>query len=237
MSVCTALKMDVPTSRTFSLVESPKGRQPCFMFRLEVKRGVQRGLEGLRPMELSKRHDIVGTDTLLSVIMVNSNVEEAFSCRPSCETCADVSVTMNEPIRNRFKRFIHKYLEENVDDEAKLTLHSLRQYYGTNFPSLVIHAHMTQETRIRHFQERQGFQDARRGVDGPRSNVVIDYDFPFDADTYSHLVGRADYVETKGLSISFVFNDDNKAVLKNVRIDLRSRMPIELDVADYMNVV
>lgn len=33
-------------------------------------------------MELPKRHDIVGTDTLLSVIMVNSNVEEAcVECR------------------------------------------------------------------------------------------------------------------------------------------------------------
>ncbi|KAF9028749.1 Suppressor of the cold-sensitive snRNP biogenesis mutant brr1-1 [Haplosporangium bisporale] len=143
---------------------------------------------------------------------------------------------MNEPIRNRFKRFIHKYLEENVDDEAKLTLHSLRQYY-VDLAETEKSCKLSNQTRIRHFQERQGFQDARRGVDGPRSNVVIDYDFPFDADTYSHLVGRADYVETKGLSISFVFNDDNKAVLKNVRIDLRSRMPIELDVADYMNVV
>lgn len=33
-------------------------------------------------MELPKRHDIVGTDALLSVIMVNSNVEEAcVECR------------------------------------------------------------------------------------------------------------------------------------------------------------
>ncbi|KFH74193.1 hypothetical protein MVEG_01406 [Podila verticillata NRRL 6337] len=155
---------------------------------------------------------------------------------------------MKEPIRNRFKRFIHKYLEEDVDDEAKLTLHSLRQYYvdlaeteksckAPNVPSLVIHVHMTQKTRIRHFQERQGFQCARRGVDVSRINVVIHYDFPFDADTYSHWVGRTDYFETKGPAISFIFNDDNKAMLKNVRIDLRSRMPIELDVADYMNVV
>lgn len=47
-----------------------------------VKRGVRRRLEGLWPMELPKRHDIAGTYVLLSVIMVNSNVEEAcVECR------------------------------------------------------------------------------------------------------------------------------------------------------------
>lgn len=46
------------------------------------------------------------------------------------------------------------------------------------------------------FPGRQGFKDARRGVDVSRINIVINYNFPFDADTYSHWVGRADHFET-----------------------------------------
>lgn len=38
------------------------------------------------------------------------------------------SATTNELIRKRCKRFMYKPLEEYFDDEAKLTLHGLKQY-------------------------------------------------------------------------------------------------------------
>jgi len=46
-----------------------------------------------------------------------------------------------------------------------------------------------------------------RGIDVERVNVVINYDFPGDADTYMHRVGRAGRFGTKGMAISFVRGD------------------------------
>ena len=46
-----------------------------------------------------------------------------------------------------------------------------------------------------------------RGVDVEHVNVVINYDFPGDADTYMHRIGRAGRFGTKGMAISFVRTD------------------------------
>lgn len=46
-----------------------------------------------------------------------------------------------------------------------------------------------------------------RGIDIERVNLVINYDFPQDRDTYLHRVGRAGRFGTKGLAINFVKPD------------------------------
>ena len=43
-----------------------------------------------------------------------------------------------------------------------------------------------------------------RGIDIERVNLVVNYDFPFDRETYLHRVGRAGRFGTKGLNISFI---------------------------------
>lgn len=43
-----------------------------------------------------------------------------------------------------------------------------------------------------------------RGIDIERVNLVINYDFPFDKETYLHRVGRAGRFGTKGLAINFM---------------------------------
>ena len=43
-----------------------------------------------------------------------------------------------------------------------------------------------------------------RGIDFERVNLVINYDFPEDSDTYLHAVGRAGRFGTKGVAVSFV---------------------------------
>ena len=55
-----------------------------------------------------------------------------------------------------------------------------------------------------------------RGIDIERINLAINYDMPADADSYLHRVGRAGRFGTKGLAISFVSQDADKEVLKDV---------------------
>ncbi len=43
-------------------------------------------------------------------------------------------------------------------------------------------------------------------------NLVINYDFPRDSETYLHRVGRAGRYGNKGLAISFLRIDDNDGV-------------------------
>lgn len=55
-----------------------------------------------------------------------------------------------------------------------------------------------------------------RGIDIERINLAINYDMPADADSYLHRVGRAGRFGTKGLAISFVSQDTDREVLKDV---------------------
>ena len=64
-----------------------------------------------------------------------------------------------------------------------------------------------------------------RGIDIERINLAINYDLPADADTYLHRVGRAGRFGTKGLSISFVSNDQDEAVLKAVESRFEAKVP------------
>ena len=56
-----------------------------------------------------------------------------------------------------------------------------------------------------------------RGIDIERVNIVINYDMPESADTYLHRVGRAGRFGTKGLSISFISNEENRKVLDEIQ--------------------
>jgi ATP-dependent RNA helicase UAP56/SUB2 len=55
-----------------------------------------------------------------------------------------------------------------------------------------------------------------RGMDFKAVNVVINYDFPENEDTYLHRIGRAGRFGTKGLAISFVTKED-EPILDGVR--------------------
>lgn len=56
-----------------------------------------------------------------------------------------------------------------------------------------------------------------RGIDIERVNLVINYDMPIDSDTYLHRVGRAGRYKTKGNSISFVVEEKDEEVLKQIQ--------------------
>jgi ATP-dependent RNA helicase UAP56/SUB2 len=64
-----------------------------------------------------------------------------------------------------------------------------------------------------------------RGIDIERINLAINYDLPADADSYLHRVGRAGRFGTKGLSISFVSNEDDEKVLKDIEKRFEVALP------------
>ena len=56
-----------------------------------------------------------------------------------------------------------------------------------------------------------------RGIDIERVNLVVNYDMPETSDTYLHRVGRAGRYKTKGNSVSFVVEDKDETVLKEIQ--------------------
>ncbi|KAK3238980.1 DEAD-box ATP-dependent RNA helicase 15 [Cymbomonas tetramitiformis] len=119
-----------------------------------------------------------------------------------------------------------------------------------NFPSICIHARMSQEDRLECFKSfKQGNKRilvatdlAARGLDVERVNIVLNYDMPegeggTGADTYLHRVGRAGRFGTKGLAITFVASPKDSEVLNQVQerfeVDIKE-LPQEIDTAAYM---
>jgi ATP-dependent RNA helicase UAP56/SUB2 len=88
-------------------------------------------------------------------------------------------------------------------------------------------------TRIKRYKEFKEFNKRicvatdvfGRGIDIERINLAINYDLPGDADSYLHRVGRAGRFGTKGLSISFVSNEQDENVLKEIESRFEAKVP------------
>jgi len=211
------------------------------------------------------------------------------------------SATMNKEIRNVFRKFAQNQVEIFIDDETKLTLHGLQQFYvrlaeneknrrlidlldalqfnqvvifvksvsraielnkilvESSFPSTAIHAGLNQEERINRFKAFKDFNKRvmvatdlfGRGIDIERVNIVINYDMPqkeernesrenIASNTYLHRVGRAGRFGTKGLSISFIANDEDTQVLNEIqeRFEIAiNELPATINISTYMSTL
>jgi ATP-dependent RNA helicase UAP56/SUB2 len=114
-----------------------------------------------------------------------------------------------------------------------------------NFPSIAIHASMSQEERLARYKSfKEGNKRilvatdlVARGIDIERVNIVVNYDMPSSADTYLHRVGRAGRFGTKGLAITFVASSEDTEVLASVheRFEVKiEELPDEIDQSTYM---
>lgn len=114
-----------------------------------------------------------------------------------------------------------------------------------NFPSVAMHGGMSQQDRLKFYQEFKDFQKRilvatnlfGRGMDIERVNIVINYDMPEDTDTYLHRVARAGRFGTKGLAITFICEETDAKVLNSVqdRFDVTiGRMPNEIELSSYV---
>jgi ATP-dependent RNA helicase UAP56/SUB2 len=114
-----------------------------------------------------------------------------------------------------------------------------------NFPSICIHARMTQEERLTRYRSfKEGHKRilvatdlVGRGIDIERVNIVVNYDMPEGADSYLHRVGRAGRFGTKGLAITFVASAGDSETLNSVQerfeVDIKE-LPEQIDTATYM---
>jgi len=117
-----------------------------------------------------------------------------------------------------------------------------------NFPSECMHSQMPAQQRTEIYRKVKDYKCrvvvatnlAARGVDIEKTNVVINYDFPENSDTYLHRVGRAGRFGTKGLCVSFVSTDSDKdkeileEVQKRFAIEI-SELPDTIDTTVYMS--
>merc|ERR1719227_82974 len=158
------------------------------------------------------------------------------------------SATLSKDIRPVCKKFMQDPMEVYIDDEAKLTLHGLRQHYVKlkdseknrklfelldvlEFNQVVIFVKSVQK-RILVATNLFG-----RGMDIERVNIVFNYDMPEDTDTYLHRVARAGRFGTKGLAITFVSDETDAKILNEVQdrfeVDI-TELPEEIDLSSYI---
>ncbi|RKF74336.1 ATP-dependent RNA helicase SUB2 [Golovinomyces cichoracearum] len=214
-------------------------------------------------------------DKMLDQIDMRRDVQDIFRATPTQKQVMMFSATLAHGIRPVCKKFMQNPLEIYVDDEKKLTLHGLQQYYikldekeknrklnelldelqfnqaiifvkstaratelnkllqSCNFPSVAVHSGVSQEERIKRYKDFKDFQERicvatdifGRGIDIERINLAINYDLPADPSSYLHRVGRAGRFGTKGLSISFVSNENDQEVLKMIEQRFEVALP------------
>lgn len=226
-------------------------------------------------------------DNMLSALDMRRDVQEIFQATPHDKQVMMFSATLSKEIRPVCKKFCQDPMEIYVDDEAKLTLHGLQQYFiklteaeknrklndlldalefnqvvifvsrvpratelnrllnECNFPSICIHSRMKQPERLEAYKKFKDFE-ARilvctdlfgRGMDIERVNIVVNYDFPNEADQYLHRVGRAGRFGTKGLGISFISSEEDATLLASVqsRFEVEiNELPESIDINSYM---
>lgn len=214
-------------------------------------------------------------DKMLEQCDMREDVQEIFIKTRHNKQVTMFSATMTEESRGICKKFMRTPMEIFIDDQKKLTLHGLVQYYckleekqktktllgllyklnynqtiifcktierakflneileKMDLPSIAIHRRMSQEERIEKYKEFKEFKKRilvatniiSRGIDIERVNVVFNYDMPDDTDTYLHRVGRAGRFGTKGLSITFVANDEENKVLTDIQERFAIKIP------------
>ena len=107
------------------------------------------------------------------------------------------------------------------------------------FSCYYIHARMEQEDRNRVYHDFRhnacrclvSSDLMTRGIDIPNVNVVINFDFPKNAETYLHRIGRSGRFGHLGISISFITDDDVNnfyAIQKDLDTEIEA-MPQSID--------
>ncbi len=218
---------------------------------------------------------------------MRADLTSIFVNTPRAKQVMMFTATLSEEMRTLAKQYLVSPQLVLVNDESRLTLHGLQQYYigiseenraqrlvailegldynqvvifvarkrsadqlsallkEHRFDTVAVSSIKTQEERLMTYQDVKTFR-ARivistdvfgRGVDFERVNIVVNYDMPRDADTYLHRAGRAGRFGTKGLAISMVTTEEDKAVLAKVqeRFEVKVEpMPEVINRNDYL---
>ena len=113
-----------------------------------------------------------------------------------------------------------------------------------NYSCFYIHARMTQTDRNKIFHDfKQGAfrvlvssDLCTRGIDVQAVNVVINFDFPKNSETYLHRIGRSGRFGHLGISISFITDTDRISLCKiekELNTEIKS-IPQDIDTSLYV---
>uniref|UniRef100_A0A7S0DXR8 RNA helicase n=1 Tax=Hanusia phi TaxID=3032 RepID=A0A7S0DXR8_9CRYP len=135
----------------------------------------------------------------------------------------------------------------------KRRCHSLNKILQeSKFPSIELHSDMEAAERIATYNKFKKFEArilvttdlGARGLDIERVNIVFNYDFPIEADTYMHRVGRAGRFGNKGMAISFISSTEDpsgkindQSIFEKVQARFAVKvepLPDEIDLSSYM---
>merc|ERR1712023_624570 len=184
-------------------------------------------------------------DKCLEKADMRGDVQEIFMKTPKKKQVMMFSATLAADIRTVCRKFMQDPHEIFIDDESKLTLHGLLQYF-VKLQESEKNRKLNDLLDSLEFKQFKDFQKRimvstdlfGRGIDIERVNIVINYDAPDASDTYLHRVGRAGRFGTKGLAISFISSEDDTKVLNSVqeRFEVSiGTLPDQIDVASYIN--
>ncbi|XP_057289541.1 spliceosome RNA helicase DDX39B isoform X2 [Hydractinia symbiolongicarpus] len=182
-------------------------------------------------------------DKMLEQLDMRRDVQEIFRMTPHEKQVMMFSATLSKEMRVVCKKFMQDVIIFVKSVQRCIALSAL--LVEQNFPAIAIHRSMPQEERISRYRQFKDFQKRilvatnlfGRGMDIERVNIVVNYDMPEDSDTYLHRVARAGRFGTKGLAISFVFDEEDAKVLNDVqdRFEVNvSELPSEIDVSTYI---
>merc|ERR1719238_1455557 len=143
---------------------------------------------------------------------MRQDVQEIFYTTPKNKQTLVFSATMPPEIKSTVMKFVRNPKEILMDMlefnqviifvRDKKRAHSLNKILQeSKFPSIELHSDMEVTERIAQYNKFKKFEArilvttdlGARGLDIERVNIVFNYDFPMDPDTYMHRVGRASW--------------------------------------------
>ncbi|KAI8818821.1 P-loop containing nucleoside triphosphate hydrolase protein [Fimicolochytrium jonesii] len=167
-------------------------------------------------------------DKMLEALDMRRDVQEIFRSTPHHKQVMMYSATLSKEMRPVCKKFMQNPLEIYVDDETKLTLHGLQQYY----------VKLTENEKNRKLNELLDSLEfnqtsVSRGTRASRSSTSVSWSLPTSLDE----VGRAGRFGTKGLAVTFSSSEEDAKTLNDVqgRFEVNiSELPDHIDVSTYM---
>ncbi|KAH7645789.1 uncharacterized protein LOC124498860 [Dermatophagoides farinae] len=175
--------------------------------------------------------------------------EHAFISIGGTKLVANHNIQQNVVVCNSSQRFelMEKILHHHPDEKTLLFCNtkidcdriSRYIYQRLRIPSSALHGDMTQrqrESALKGFKLGQikllcATNVAARGLDIDDVNIVINYDFPGDIETYVHRIGRTGRKDNKGIAYSF-FSDRLNSLLARKLIEIlresNNKIPEEL---------
>merc|ERR1712196_324795 len=174
--------------------------------------GRLKALIGSKDLNLSKlKHFVMDEcDRLLEALDMRRDIQEIFRTTPHQKQVVMFSATLAKEIRPVCKKFCQDPMEIYVDDDTKLTLHGLQQYY----------------VKLQEAEKNRKLNDLLDALDF--NQVVI----------FVSKVARAGRFGTKGLAISFISSKEDADILAQVQsrfeVDV-SELPDQIDISSYTN--